>query len=366
MSAPRPAIASLTVTSSTYAGATRRRQGLRLSTMLLMLGLFHGLPWLQWNGMPVLLFDIDARQIHFFGLHLRPEGLLPLLWLALSAVTTLCLVTSIGGRLWCGYACPQTVLTRLHRGLQRLFAFNGAPRWLVPFARHAAWAVIALWTGISFVGYFVPIRALVGGLYPFTLSGWEAFWIGFYALATWANVLYLHEQVCTYLCPYSRVQPLLTDAFTPTLHYDARRGEPRGPRTPGKGSVLQRARGLLDPMTARDYVFRAAHPASAGARATFKDTHLGDCTDCGECVRVCPIGLDIRNGSTTSCIECNACIDACDATLQHNAFPAGLILRTSHARINQLPRIGMRPKPLLFAALSLLLLALAVTGLAAT
>ena len=83
-------------------------------------------------------------------------------------------------------------------------------------------------------------------------------------------------------------------------------------------------------------------------------------------MRVCPIGLDIRNGSTTSCIECNACIDACDATLQHNAFPAGLILRTSHARINQLPRIGMRPKPLLFAALSLLLLALAVAGLAAT
>jgi len=364
MTTPRPVIDSVTIAPSMHNDAARHRQTLRLSAMLLMLGLFHGLPWLRWNGMPLLLFDIDARQLHFFGLQLRPEGMLPLLWLALAAVAALCLVTSIGGRLWCGYACPQTVLTRLHRGLQRLFAFNSAPRWLAATVRHAAWALVAVWTGITFVGYFVPIRELVGGLYPFTLSGWETFWIGFYALATWANVLYLHEQVCTYLCPYSRVQPLLTDAFTPTLHYDARRGEPRGPRAPGNGSVMQRARGLLDPMTARDYVFRASHPTSAGARATFKDTHLGDCTDCGDCVHACPIGLDIRNGPTTSCIECNACIDACDASMQRNAFPEGLILRTSSARINQLPRTGMRTKPLLFAALSLLFLTLAAAGLA--
>lgn len=361
MTTPGPVIASVMVTPSAPGNAARRRQTLRLCSMLLMLGLFHGLPWLQWNGVPLLLFDVGARQIHFFGLLLRPEGLLPLLWLALSAAAALCLMTNIGGRLWCGHACPQTVLTRLHRGLHRLFAFNGAPRWLAPFARHAAWALVALWTGISFVGYFVPIRTLVGGLHPFTLSGWETFWIGFYALATWANVLYLHEQVCTYLCPYSRVQPLLADASTPTLHYDARRGEPRGPRAPGNGSVLERARGLLDPMTARDYVFRAAHPASAGTRATFKDAHLGDCTDCGDCVRACPIGLDIRNGATTSCIECSACIDACDTTMQRNDFPTGLIRR---ARIPPLPHTRLRAKPLLFAALSLLFLTLAVAGLA--
>ena len=364
MTTSRPVIASVMVTSFAAGSAARRRQTLRLSSMLLMSCLFLGLPWLRWNGTPLLLFDIDARQLHFFGLQLRPEGMLPLLWLALAAVAMLCLATNLAGRLWCGYACPQTVLTRLQRGLQRVFAFDGAPAWLSAAMQHTAWALASVWIGISFVGYFVPIRELVGGLHPYTLSGWEVFWIGFYALATWANVLYLHEQVCTYLCPYSRVQALLADESTPTLHYDARRGEPRGPRAPGNGSVLQRARGLLDPMTARDYVFRAAHPASAGPRATFKDAHLGDCTDCGDCVRACPIGLDIRNGATTSCIECNACIDACDASMQRNDFPAGLIQRVGSAHLNQSPRTRMRAKPLLLAMLSVLFLILAVVGLA--
>lgn len=346
--------------------AMRRRRILRGLVMALMLGLFHGLPWLQWHGRPLLLFDIDARLIHFFGLQLRPEGMLPLLWLALAAVALLFLVTNLAGRVWCGYACPQTVLTRLHRGLQRLATFNGRARWLEAPVRHTAWAIVALWTGITFVGYFVPIRNLVGGLYPLTISGWEIFWIAFYALATWANVLYLHEQVCSHLCPYSRMQPLLADAATPTLHYDARRGEPRGPRPAGTASVLQRTRGLLDPMTARDYVFRAAHPASAGPRPIFRDAQLGDCTDCGDCVRSCPIGLDVRNGPTHACIECNACVDACDASMARAGFPEGLLVHASRSRISGQPRAALRSKPLLFAAMALLFLALAVIGLAAT
>ncbi|HVR51315.1 MAG TPA: 4Fe-4S dicluster domain-containing protein [Pseudorhodoferax sp.] len=314
----------------------------------------------------MLLFDIQARHIHFFGRELRTDAILPLLWLALAALGALCLVTSLYGRLWCAYACPQTVLTRLHRALRRITTLNGlAGERIEPVLRHALWAAIALWTGITFVGYFSPVRGLVAALPAFALDGWETFWIAFYALATWANVLFLHEQVCTYLCPYSRVQPWLTEAFTPSVHYDARRGEPRGKRPAGGGSVLQRVRGLLDPVTARDYVFRAAHPASAGPPPTFSDAHLGDCTDCGACVRACPVGLDIRNGHTDACIGCNACMDACDDTMVRNGFPNGLIVRTSPARIQQRPPVAFRVRPLLFGALTLLFLALAIAGLVA-
>lgn len=343
-----------------------RRHGLRWLVPATMLGLFYGLPWLRWRDTALLLFDMEARHIHFFGLDLRTEAILPLLWLALAALGTLCLVTSLYGRLWCAHACPQTVLTRLHRALRRLTTLNGlASERTGRLLRHALWAVIALWTGLTFVGYFSPIDRLVAGLPRFALGRWETFWIAFYALATWANVLFLHEQVCTYLCPYSRVQPWLADASTPSIHYDARRGEPRGTRPAGGGSVMQRARGLLDPVTARDYVFRAAHPASAGPRPTFSDAHLGDCTDCGACVRACPIGLDIRNGRTDACIECSACMDACDATMARSGFPAGLILRTSTARIEQRPPAGLRLRPLLFGTLTVLCLALAVAGLMA-
>ncbi len=346
--------------------AINRRHAMQWLALAVMLGLFYGLPWLRWQGAPLLLFDIQARHIHFFGLGLHTDRILPLLWLALAMLGLLCLVTSLHGRLWCAYACPQTVLTRLHRALRRLTTLNGlAGQRVEPILRHASWAAIALWTGITFVGYFSPIDRLVAGLHPFALDGWETFWIAFYALATWANVLFLHEQVCTYLCPYGRVQPWLTDAFTPSIHYDARRGEPRGARPAGKGSVMQRARGLLDPVTARDYVFRAAHPASAGPRPSFSDAHLGDCTDCDACIRACPIGLDIRNGRTDSCIECGACMDACDDTMARSGFPAGLILRTSRARIEQRPAAMLRARPWLFGALSALFLALAVAGLLA-
>lgn len=343
-----------------------RRHLLQWLVLAAMLGLFYGLPWLRWRGAALLLFDIEARHIRFFGLDLRMDAVLPMLWLALAALAALCLVTSLYGRLWCAYACPQTVLTRLHRALQRITTLNGlAGARIEPVLRHALWAVIALWTGITFVGYFSPVEGLVSGLPALALGRWEAFWIAFYALATWANVLFLHERVCTYLCPYSRVQPWLTDAFTPSIHYDARRGEPRGARPAGGGSVMQRARGLLDPVTARDYVFRAAHPASAGPRPTFSDAHLGDCTDCDACLLACPIGLDIRNGSTGSCIECSACVDACDDTMARSGFPAGLILRTSSARIEQRAPVTLRTRPLLFGTLTLLFLALAMAGLLA-
>lgn len=342
---------------STRAKRSLIRQGVAAALLLA----FYGLPWLRIDGAPALLLDLDTRQLQLFGLGLRMAEATPLLWLTLAAAAGLALLTVLRGRLWCAYACPQTVLTRLFRSLDRLTTLPGAARPLGPVVRHLLWASIALWTGISFVGYFTPIPTLVSGLLTLTLGPWEYFWIAFYALATWANVIYLHEQVCSYLCPYSRLQHLLSDADTPTVQYEAPRGEPRGSREHPQTSVLQRERGLLDPVTASDYVFRAAHPAIAGVMPRFAPAHLGDCIDCGACVRACPIGLDIRNGRSSSCIECGACMDACDASMARLHFPAGLVHRSCNADSDGARR-KPRGKPWLFGALCLAATAMAIHG----
>ena len=338
----------------------RKRDTLRQLTTVVMLAVFYGLPWLHWGGKPWLLFDIDARQFQIAGITMQPEQSLPLLWLALAALALLCLATNLHGRLWCTYACPQTVLTRLFRRLTRLTNFEGSAKPLGAPLRHALWAAIAVWTGISFVGYFTPIGDLVRGVLTLTLSGWEFFWISFYGLATWANVVYLHEQVCSYLCPYSRVQRLITDARTPCIQYNAPRGEPRGERGQDNASVLHRSRGLLDATTAADYVFRAAHPAIAGAMPKFSPVHLGDCTDCGACAAACPIGLDIRNGRSSSCIECGNCMDACDDAMAAKHYPLDLIHRARPAcGEGSASASRLRIKPLAFAGLVLLCIGLA-------
>ncbi len=335
----------------------RARTAVRTSMAVALLGAFYLLPWLQIGARPALLLDLSARRFHLFGTTLQPENALPLLWLGLAGIAALCLATVLFGRLWCSHVCPQTVLTRVFRKLDQLTTFDGPAARLGPPLRHALWALIALWTGISFVGYFSPIDGLLHDLLRLSLSPWECFWIAFYALATWANVIYLHEQVCTHLCPYSRVQHLIADARTPTVQYNARRGEPRGAPAPDSASVLHRTRGLLDAVTASDYVFRSAHPAIAGALPKFSAAHLGDCTDCGACVAVCPIGLDIRNGHSSSCIECGACEDACDATMARHYFPEGLIQRVPPATDDDAAAAGLRLKPLLFGALMVLALA---------
>jgi polyferredoxin len=350
----------MTGTNTATTSSLRIRRSIRAAGMAIMLGTFYALPWLNWEGQPALLLDIDARQFHAFGFSMQPGESLSLLWLALALIAALCMVTTLYGRLWCGYACPQSVLTRMLRNLARLATLPAPYTQLGMAITHAAWAGIALWTGITFVGYFSPVADLARNLIDFSLSGWEIFWISFYALATWANVLYLHEQVCTHLCPFNRVQHLISDARTPLIQYDAPRGEPRGARGERIESVLNRSRGLLDPDTARDYAFRAAHPAIAGALPTFAPAHLGDCIDCDACVSACPIGLDIRTGRSSSCIECSACIDACDITMERQKFPAGLIRRFTPASRAQDGDRSFRIKPLIFASAMLACVALAI------
>lgn len=328
----------------------------RSTLSLGLLALFYALPWLQWNGRQALLLDINARRFDLFGATLWPDDIGALLFLLAAMAMALALFTHLAGRLWCGHACPQTLWRRAFDGIAQVLA-----RWLPARAARPAtqlaWLLLSLWTGITFVGLFSPMQALVSGACSGDWSRWETFWVLFYAGATWGNAGFLREQVCRSLCPFARMQPLLTDPHTPRMLYDARRGEPRGPRASGLGGVLGRGRGLLDPVTAQDYVFRAAHPLLAGPMPTFSADRLGDCTDCAACVRVCPMQLDVRDGPQADCLACGACLEAC-AQQQHQAgFGAGLVRYCSPQSMAAQTRQGWRARTTTLLMMLLALLA---------
>mgnify|MGYP001146090466 CR=1 FL=1 len=326
-----------------------------LLSALLLAG-FYALPWLRWDGRQALLFDLAARRFDLFGWTLWPQDVGLLLGLAAVLATALVLLTNLAGRVWCGYGCPQTLWSRLFRwieqGIARRVPAAGAARAIT----HLAWMLVAAWTGITFVGFFSPIHGLVGTSWPPLWSGWETFWIVFYAAATWGNAGFLREHVCRELCPYARIHGVFCDSDTPRMHYRARRGEPRGPRMPGLGGVEARGRGLLDPTSARDYAFRAAHEDIAGPMPRFSADRLGDCLDCGACASVCPMALDVRAGPHADCIGCGDCLDACDARMRAAQFPIGLLQYTSTAAMQQRPARWLRPRTLAAAGALLALL----------
>jgi cytochrome c oxidase accessory protein FixG len=296
---------------------------------------FYGLPWLVWNGRPAVLFDLEARRFYLFGLVLHPQDFFYLTVLLVICAYALFLFTAVAGRLWCGFSCPQTVYTEIFLWVERRIEGDrpkrmkrdAGPPTLERFARkgakHAAWLAIAFATGLSFVGYFTPIRTLAGELVAFRLGPWETFWILFYGLATYGNAGWLREQVCLYMCPYARFQSAMFDRDTLIVSYDPARGEPRGPRA-----------------------------RSADARAQGK----GDCIDCGLCVQVCPTGIDIRNGLQSACIGCAACIDVCNGVMDKMRSPRGLIRFATENGLAQglaframLARV-LRPRVLVYGA----------------
>src|SRR5690606_32678812 len=289
---------------------------LRVAAVFWLLGMYYVFPWLRWDGRQAVLFDLPARQFHVFGLTFWPQDFVFLAMLLVLAALMLFFVTAIAGRLWCGYACPQTVWTEVFLWMERWtegdrlarMKLDAAP-WSVEkvlrkASKHLLWAVFALWTGFTFVGFFTPITDLAARAWPFAWGGWETFWVLFYSLATWGNAGFLREQVCKYMCPYARFQSAMFDANTLIIAYDPMRGEPRGPRKRGLGGVMARARGLLDPAAAYDLVFRASRHPSAAAKAAqahgtitlagagveaaplpvFSPDELGDCIDCTLCV----------------------------------------------------------------------------------
>ena len=309
---------------------------------------FYGLPWLEWNGRQAVLFDLGARKFSIFGLVFWPQDVIYLAVLLILSALALFLFTAIAGRVWCGYACPQTVYTEMFLWVERRIEgdrlarirLDGEPlsaRKLGKKAsKHAIWAAIGLWTGITFVGYFTPIRDLIRAI-PFTLGPWETFWVLFYGFATYGNAGWMREQVCKYMCPYARFQSVMFDRDTLVIAYDAGRGEPRGPRS------------------------RKTDPKAAG---------LGDCVDCEICVQVCPTGIDIRKGLQYECIGCAACIDGCDQVMEKMGYPKGLIRYASenalerHAGAKEMWRHVLRPRTLVYSALLLAITLGAATALA--
>jgi cytochrome c oxidase accessory protein FixG len=297
---------------------------------------YYGLPWLEWNARQAVLFDLEARRFYIFGLVLYPQDFIYLTGLLVICAFALFLFTAVAGRLWCGFACPQTVYTEIFLWIEKKVEGDRSARLRLDQSalsaaklgkrslKHVLWIAFSLWTGFTFVGYFTPIRELGALSVAAALGPWQLFWIFFYGFATYGNAGFLREQVCKYMCPYARFQSAMFDRDTMIVTYDEQRGEPRGPRS------------------------KKADPKALG---------LGSCVDCTLCVQVCPTGIDIREGLQYECIGCAACIDVCDDVMDKVGYPRGLIrFSTQNGVTNgwdtrQMLRRAMRPRVLIYTGI---------------
>jgi len=298
-------------------------QRVRRSANWALMALYLVTPWINLNGRPLVLFDLPAREFHIFGATFYPQEFVLLSWLLIICAFGLFLITVFAGRVWCGYTCPQSVWTWLYIWVEQVtegrrnkrIKLDKQPmnfdKFRRKFAKHVIWLAIAFITGLTFVGYFTPIRDLTMDFVTVSVGGWALFWIGFFTLFTYLNAGWLREQVCIYMCPYARFQAVMFDRDTLIVSYDAARGEPRGAR---KKSLDHRAAGL------------------------------GDCIDCELCVQVCPTGIDIRDGLQYECITCAACIDACDNVMDRMGYPRGLIRYTTERALEGGKTHILRPR----------------------
>jgi len=353
--------------------AQGRYARLRIASMLTLLGLYYLLPWLQLGGQPLLLLDLPHRRFHVFGLTLLPQDLWLLTWLLVIAAMTLFLFTTLAGRLWCGYACPQTVWTEAFLWMERMVEGERHARlkldalpWSHPRkllrrgSRHLLWLGFALFTGLSFVAYFMPARELFPAFLGGTLGGWALFWTLFYALATWGNAGFMREQVCKYMCPYARFQSAMFDRDTLLIAYDERRGEPRkslARKAAVRSAVLDLAAlGPLPPAgSASGSPLSREGERGNGTQPTAAKLVQGACVDCSLCVQVCPTGIDIRQGLQYECIACAACVDVCNEVMEGIGQPRGLIRYTSQGQEQGQPLRLLRPRAIGYGLLWLLL-----------
>jgi len=303
----------------------------------ILLAMFALIPWLQWNGEQAVLLDIAEQRFRIFGLTLWPQDLTILAWIAIVSAFALFFVTTLYGRVWCGFMCPQTTWTFIFMWFEKKFEGSRNQRMSLdkrPWdfdklwrktAKHVSWVIVALLTAMIFVGYFTDIRSLFTSFWTFDAGFWATFSVIFFAFCTYGNAGWMREIMCTHMCPYARFQSAMFDKDTVTVSYDTNRGEPRGGRSRKK-----------DP----------------------KELGLGDCIDCYMCVQVCPTGIDIRNGLQYECINCGACVDACNDVMDKMNYPRGLIRFTTERNLQ-----GGRTHKLRFKSVGYFLVMLVMSGL---
>lgn len=297
---------------------------LRRWTWIPMLASYFLIPWLTINDRQALWFDLAERKFYIFWLTLGPQDLPFLAALLIIAAFALFTITNFVGRVWCGFSCPQTVWTGIFIAIEEWFEGDRNKRikldaqpWTVnklmrKGAVQLCWFLVALATGLTFVGYFNPIRELVASLFSLNIDAAALFWMLLFTALTWANAGLMREQICLYVCPYARFQSVMFDPDTFIVSYNKARGEPRGSRKPNQ------------------------QPAEIG---------LGDCVDCTLCVQVCPTGIDIRDGLQYECISCGLCIDACNTVMEKMRYPSGLIsFTTENALERGTPFRLLRPR----------------------
>ncbi len=272
------------------------------------LGVYYLLPWLRWNRGPgrpdqAVLLDLWHERFYFFGLEFWPQDIFYLTGVLIMAAVSLFLVTSLFGRVWCGYTCPQTVWTDLFMFVERQLEGDRAARihrdtgaWTLDYlwrkaAKHAIWLGIAFWTGGAWIMYYVNAPTAVREFWTGTASAPIYVFTALFTFTTYMLAGWAREQVCTYMCPWPRFQSAMLDEQSVTVTYQTWRGEPRSRH-------LKRA----DDMS-----------------------HSGDCIDCLACVTACPTGIDIRDGIQLECINCGLCVDACNTVMDRIGGQRGLI-----------------------------------------
>ncbi len=288
---------------------------IKWAAMIALLGIYYSAPWLRWDRGPhapdqAILIDLNHTRAYFFGLEIWPQEVYYITGILILAAVGLFFATSLFGRVWCGYACPQTVWTDLFIWVERIVQGDRNARkkldespWTLEklykkSLTHALWLIIGLCTGGAWVFYFNDAPTLADQILhahiPWSVGGWILALTG----STYLMAGFAREQVCTYMCPYARFQSAMFDRDTLIIAYDKQRGDPRGKHKAG------------DSWEGR-----------------------GHCIDCDSCVIVCPMGIDIRNGLQMECIACGLCVDACDNVMQKIGLPKGLIRYDTETRI---------------------------------